>query len=128
MAQGAAQAIEDAGTLRAVIADYDNLSEALRIYEKQRAPRAQYVAKNTRVLQEWLHLYDGPARDQRDELMRHDNENNPILWGHTARKDWLFGHDARKLYNEGKLHIPELPPMPPAKASVYSRIPSQSKL
>lgn len=120
MAQGAAQAIEDAGTLRAALATYDNIPEALRVYERQRAPRAHYVAKNTRVLQEWLHLYAGPARYQRDEMMRHDNQRNPIFWAYTPRKDWLFGHDAEKLYKEEELQIPELPPMLPAEASVYS--------
>lgn len=120
MAQGAAQAIEDAGTLCAALATYDNIPEALRVYERQRAPRAEYVAKNTRVLQEWLHVYDGPARDERDEMMRHDNHKNPIFWGCTPRKDWLFGYDAGKLYKEEELQIPELPPMPPSEASVYS--------
>lgn len=96
---------------------YSALPEALKAYEAQRKPRAAYVAKNTRVLQEWLHLYDGPARDRRDEMMKHDNARNPILWGFSERKDWLFGHDAQKL--ESQASIPALPPMPPPEASVY---------
>jgi len=116
-AQGAAQATEDAGTLRAVLKAHEFLPEALKAYEVQRKPRAAYVAKNTRVLQEWLHLYDGPARDMRDELMKHNNASNPILWGFSERKDWLFGYDAQKL--EGHLDIPAVPPMPPLESSVY---------
>lgn len=116
-AQGAAQATEDAGTLRAVLRAYESLPEALNAYEAQRKPRAAYIAKNTRVLQEWLHLYDGPAKDMRDELMKHDSASNPILWGFSERKDWLFGYDAQKLDGQG--YIPDVPPMPPLEASVY---------
>lgn len=120
MAQGAAQATEDAGTLQAALARYNSIPEALRAYQRQRLPRAAYVARNTRVLQDWLHLYDGPARERRDELMQHDNEENPIFWACSERKDWLFGHDAQKLCEEGDVPVPKLPPLPPSEASVYS--------
>ncbi|KAF2174407.1 FAD/NAD(P)-binding domain-containing protein [Zopfia rhizophila CBS 207.26] len=118
LAQGAAQAIEDAGTLQASIAKYDSFSDALRAYERQRAPRAEYIVRNTRVLQEWLHLYDGPAREQRDELMRHDHPSNPIFWAYSPRMDWLFGYDAGVI-EEDPPSLPELPPFPPREASVY---------
>jgi salicylate hydroxylase len=51
-AQGAAQATEDAATLQASLGAYDSLQDALNAYQKQRLPRAAYVAKNTRILQE----------------------------------------------------------------------------
>lgn len=127
MAQGAAQATEDAGTLQAALRSTDDISKALKVYEKQRLPRAAYVAKNTRVLQEWLHLYDGPARDERDKTMRNDDENNPIFWGFTERKDWLFGHDAQKLYRDKELTIPKLPPWPSKEASVYTGMHEKSR-
>jgi salicylate hydroxylase len=120
MAQGAAQATEDAATLRAALKAYDNLKEALNAYEAQRKPRARYVAQNTRVLQEWLHLYDGPARDRRDELMKRDSAEDPIFWACSRRRDWLFGHNAEKLLNEDERTIPPLPPMPSQSASVYT--------
>jgi len=120
MAQGAAQATEDAATLRAALQTHDNLREALKAYEIQRKPRARYVAQNTRVLQEWLHLYDGPDREKRDEMMKHDDADNPIFWAFSGRKDWLFGHDAQQLLGEEERSIPPLPPMPSAGASVYS--------
>ncbi|RFU32337.1 hypothetical protein B7463_g3975, partial [Scytalidium lignicola] len=121
LAQGAAQAIEDAATIRAALATYDDLPQALEAYQKQRAPRAYYTAKNTRVLQEWLHLYDGPSRDRRDEMMRHDSESNPIFWGYTPRKDWLFGYDAGKMHTDEENQIPALPPCLPEEDSVYSK-------
>jgi salicylate hydroxylase len=127
MAQGAAQATEDAGTLRAALRSTDDISKALKMYEKQRLPRAAYVAKNTRVLQEWLHLYDGPARDERDQMMRNDDKNNPMFWGFTERKDWLFGHDAQKLYAEDEFAIPELPPWPSKEVSVYTGVHEKSR-
>ena len=116
MAQGAAQATEDAATLAATLRAYDSIPDALHAYEKQRKPRAAYVAKNTRVLQEWLHLYDGPERERRDEMAKHDDENNPFFWGYSERKDWLFGHDATVLAEQ---KIPSLPPLPSPEASVY---------
>ena len=120
MAQGAAQATEDAATLAAAISQHNDLLAALETYQRQRAPRATYIARNTRILQQWWHLYDGPARDERDEMMRHDNEQNPMLWGCSERKDWLFGHDARILLPEGVTpHVPSLPPWPSKEANVY---------
>ena len=120
MAQGAAQATEDAATLAVAIRSFDDMKEALHAYEKQRKPRATYVARNTRVLQEWLHLYDGPAREERDRMMRSDDARNPMFWGCSERKDWLFGHDASQL--ETEMAVPNLPPMPPDEARVYKEM------
>lgn len=116
MAQGAAQATEDAATLAAALRERETLQDALRVYQDLRRPRAAYVARNTRVLQEWLHLEDGPEQVRRDEMARHDNENNPFFWGCSERRDWLFGHDAGDLSEH---EIPSLPPYPDPKASVY---------
>ncbi|KAJ7681028.1 salicylate hydroxylase [Mycena polygramma] len=116
MAQGAAQATEDAATLAAALRAHEDIPTALNVYAAQRKPRAAYVAQNTRVLQEWLHLYDGSEQERRAELMKHDNSDNPIFWGFTDRRDWLFGHDATVLESQT---IPSLPPVPHREASVY---------
>ncbi|KAJ7169305.1 salicylate hydroxylase [Mycena crocata] len=121
LAQGAAQATEDAAALAAALRAHNSIAVALAAYEAQRKPRAAYVARNTRVLQEWLHLYDGPEQERRDELMRHDNADNPIFWAFSERKDWLFGHDATTLRMDP---IPNLPPMPAPQASVYRHRPA----
>lgn len=118
MAQGAAQATEDAACIASCLRSFDTVSEALVRYERLRKPRTTYIARNTRVLQEWLHLYDGPARDERDEMMKDDAESNPIYWGWTRRKDWLFEYDASSL-EEGNEEIPTLPPMPSDDVRVY---------
>lgn len=120
MAQGAAQATEDAATLAAALRQYgkDEIPKALDAYQAQRLPRAAYVARNTRVLQEWLHLYDGEETRRRRRLCDSDGTDNPFFWGCMERRDWLFGHDAAEL--AGSL-IPELPPLPTAGSSVYAR-------
>ncbi|OAP57114.1 hypothetical protein AYL99_09227 [Fonsecaea erecta] len=94
---------------------------ALKAYETQRLPRATHVAQNTRILQAWWHLYDGSERDRRDEMMRHDDLDNPILWANTERKDWLFGHEAGKLAaTEEDLRPPALAPLPSEDSRVYN--------
>ncbi|KAJ6518368.1 salicylate hydroxylase [Mycena vulgaris] len=118
MAQGAAQATEDAAALAAALREHSDIPSALVAYEAQRKPRAAYVARNTRILQDWLHLYDGPEQERRDALVRRDNADNPIFWGCSERKDWLFGHDARVL---SPTRMPKLPPLPHPEASVYKR-------
>lgn len=118
MAQGAAQATEDAAAIAAALRRCPTVPEALAMYERARKPRATYIARNTRVLQEWLHLYDGPSRDERDRLMARDSEQNPIFWGWSTRRDWLFRYDASNL-NAEHSEIPSLPRMPPDEARVY---------
>ncbi|KAK7002247.1 hypothetical protein R3P38DRAFT_3042149 [Favolaschia claudopus] len=117
LAQGAAQATEDAAALAAALRMYDDIPTALKAYEAQRKPRSAYIAYNTRVLQNWLHLYDGEEQRRRDELMKHDNSENPIFWGFSERKDWLFGHDSANLKLSQPIPLP--PSMPPTESSVY---------
>lgn len=116
-AQGAAQATEDAACIATCLRTYDSVPDALREYERIRKPRTTYIARNTRVLQEWLHVYDGPAKEERDDAMRNDDESNPIYWGWKERKDWLFTYDASDLTDQGR--IPSLPPMPKDRHRVY---------
>lgn len=117
MAQGAAQATEDAASLAAALREFgDDVPKALQEYQDQRLPRAAYVARNTRILQEWLHLHDGDETRKREDLCKSNGVGNPIFWGGIERRDWLFGHDATKL---GPERIPEFPPLPRAEARVY---------
>jgi salicylate hydroxylase len=119
LAQGAAQATEDAGTLRSCLSTYPSIPSALRAYEAQRKPRTENIIANTRIHQDWLHLYDGPVRDERDRLFLEGGKQNPIFWAYRPRKDWLFGSDAEVLLGEGERGVPELPPRPPKESSVY---------
>ncbi|GAW00934.1 hypothetical protein LENED_002493 [Lentinula edodes] len=159
LAQGAAQVMEDAAALRYALSYYLSspspsptslsscIPSALHLYQSLRAPRASYITSNTQILQEWLHLHDGPAQEARDGVMsRGDTEENPIFWASAVRRDWLFGWEvgaqARALgvsyakeggegeeeeereEGEGKrkgveMGIPKFPPLPPPEASVY---------
>ncbi|KAJ5736431.1 uncharacterized protein N7483_001556 [Penicillium malachiteum] len=97
LAQGAAQACEDAGTLSQVLSRYTDLSEALKQYESLRRPRASVIQSMTRQHQYILHIEDGDEQVQRDQVMKQDAPFNPVFWGFTERRHWLFSHDAEDL-------------------------------
>ncbi|CAK7240526.1 MAG: hypothetical protein STHCBS139747_001968 [Sporothrix thermara] len=101
LAQGAAQAFEDAAVLRQVLALDMDMKEALQKYEDIRMPRATLVQSKTREHQHILHVDDGEEQAVRDEKLMLDAEENPVFWGHTARRNWLFGHDAEVITKEG---------------------------
>ncbi|ETN46758.1 uncharacterized protein HMPREF1541_00947 [Cyphellophora europaea CBS 101466] len=123
LAQGAAQATEDAACLAACLSHFSSLGAALKQYQQQRKPRAAYIARNTRVLQEWWHVHDGPLKDKRDQLMGSTDEDNPMFWGCSKRRDWLFGHDASTIGEPRSVAdgIPDLPPEVKPEDSVYQR-------
>jgi salicylate hydroxylase len=85
LAQGAAQAFEDAAALAACLRDGDVPSALLR-YERVRLPRASKVQRESRGRPELNHLADGPEQVRRDaELAAMD----PL-----EHQSWLYEHDA----------------------------------
>jgi salicylate hydroxylase len=89
MAQGAAQAIEDAATLTACVSGTADVPEALRRYESLRLPRAsriQGLSANNKIR---FHLPDGPEQVERDERMASGSTD----WSISAVA-WIYGHDA----------------------------------
>ncbi|KAH6897068.1 salicylate hydroxylase [Thelonectria olida] len=101
LAQGAAQAFEDAATLRQCLALDVDLKAALAKYESVRVPRASLVQEKTREHQYILHIEDGEEQAVRDEQMQLNSEENPVFWGYEDRRKWLFSHDAEVLDTEG---------------------------
>ncbi|KIX92005.1 uncharacterized protein Z520_12276 [Fonsecaea multimorphosa CBS 102226] len=99
MAQGAAQATEDAAALAAALQDVQvsGLAAALKRYEEIRRPRASRIQASGRGLQKTYHLSEGKEQRERDKLIVQDTEENPIFWGSSERRNWLFAHDAAKL-------------------------------
>ena len=91
MAQGAAQAVEDAAALTACLANVGagDIAEALRRYEQVRLPRATRVQIMSRDNKTRFHLPDGPAQQERDRLMASGSTD----WSFSA-VSWLYGHDA----------------------------------
>jgi salicylate hydroxylase len=69
MAQGAAQAIEDAGVLAQCLATGADLGDALRHYEQLRLPRASRIQRLSYDNNVVYHLADGPEQRARDDAM-----------------------------------------------------------
>ena len=97
LGQGAAQAAEDAAALRLCLAREVDLSAPLTKYQDIRLPRASVVQSKTREHQYILHIGDGEEQVKRDRLMAAGEEDSPIFWGCSDRRDWLFGHDAEDI-------------------------------
>jgi len=91
MAQGAAQAIEDAATLAACLrpCNAHELPEALRHYETQRLARTAKIQSLSSANKARFHLPDGEAQRERDAQMQQGSTD----WSPQAVA-WLYGHDA----------------------------------
>jgi salicylate hydroxylase len=87
LAQGAAQAIEDASVLGEVLVRGQNIEAGLRAYQEKRLPRVTRVQKESRRQATIYHL-GGPAAFLRDAALRALGPEKML-----ARYDWLY--DAR---------------------------------
>ena len=101
MAQGAAQAIEDAATLAAVLAKTDDLVEGLRRYEALRLPRTAAIQSTAAGNKIRNHLPDGPGQQARDASMA--NGTAPWVIGASL---WVYQHDAFAAAETGALGLP----------------------
>ncbi|KAJ8070662.1 hypothetical protein OCU04_001033 [Sclerotinia nivalis] len=89
LAQGAAQAFEDAAVLGTLFAEISNISqipEVLSIYEKLRKPRTVELKKKTLAQKTMYGLHDGPHQEARD---RHLSLTTPV----EDLQKWLWGND-----------------------------------
>lgn len=84
LAQGAAQAIEDAVVLASELSDAPDIAAALRRYEATRAPRTARVQRAARGMDRIYHL-GGPARLARDLFMRAQSESAVL-----ERYSWIY--------------------------------------
>jgi salicylate hydroxylase len=84
LAQGAAQAIEDAAALGQSLASVDGIEPGLLAYEAARRARAGRVQRESRTQATLYHL-SGPAALARDLTMRAVGGRNLL-----ARYDWLY--------------------------------------
>lgn len=85
LAQGAAQAIEDAAALAAALGRTDDAAAALRAYEGERRARTARIQLAARRNGAIYHL-SGPARIARDLTLRRSAAH--LL----DRYDWIYGH------------------------------------
>jgi salicylate hydroxylase len=85
LAQGAAQAIEDASALGRILAQVQDIPAAVSMYSRDRVPRATRVQREALKLGR-IYQMSGPSAFARDATMR--------LLGTralTQRYDWLYG-------------------------------------
>ena len=85
LAQGAAQAIEDAGALGRVLAQAQDIPAALSMYSRDRVARATRVQREALKLGRIYHM-SGPLAFARDATMRLLGTRGLI-----ERYDWLYG-------------------------------------
>ncbi|PYH87412.1 FAD/NAD(P)-binding domain-containing protein [Aspergillus ellipticus CBS 707.79] len=95
VAQGAAQAIEDAGVLACVLSLTEDIDSALAVYERVRKERAEKIQKSAAVTRKALHLPDGEEQRKRDEAIRGPGKN-PDLWADHDWQDFMWGTDVMK--------------------------------
>ncbi len=89
MAQGAAQAIEDAVVLAGALSTIDDPHTALRRYEDLRRDRTAAVQLAARTNEQQFHLPDGSEQRARDERLGAQSGS-----GATHRNAWVFDYDA----------------------------------
>jgi salicylate hydroxylase len=85
LAQGAAQAIEDAGALARILAQVQDIPVAVSLYSRDRVARATRVQREAFKLGRLYHM-SGPFAFARDATMRLLGSR-----GLVQRYDWLYG-------------------------------------
>ncbi|PYI07409.1 FAD/NAD(P)-binding domain-containing protein [Aspergillus sclerotiicarbonarius CBS 121057] len=90
VAQGAAQAIEDAGVLACALSLTEDLDGALAVDERVRKDRAEKIQKSAAVTRKALHLPDGDEQRKRDEAIRGPGKN-PDRWADQDWQDFMWG-------------------------------------
>ncbi|KAJ5634575.1 Monooxygenase FAD-binding [Penicillium herquei] len=100
VAQGAAQAVEDAAALGVLLSNITSRHEiptALQVYEKSRKQRAETVQQSGSENRITLHLPDGPEQIARDKQFRAAaSGSNPDKWSDRETQKFLWGWDAEK--------------------------------
>ncbi|KAM3515973.1 hypothetical protein MY11210_000513 [Beauveria gryllotalpidicola] len=95
VAQGAANAMEDAAVLATALTCTSNIQLALKMYETIRKPRAEKIAASATATANTLHLPDGPEQIARDQGMMDPGAEkpNPDKWSNLEWQDLMWGVD-----------------------------------
>jgi salicylate hydroxylase len=96
VAQGAAQALEDAAALAVCLSGASNVPTALELYEQIRKERAERIQNCAAGMRTVLHLPEGPDQVKRDEAIRFAHARgtaHPDLWADRSFQDWVWGYD-----------------------------------
>ena len=109
LAQGAAQAIEDAAVLGEVLdmapdSLAETINKCLKIYENVRKERAETLVELAAASGRALHLGEGKAKEERDkEFARLKAEGKgavPDKWADADVQKMIYGHDCMKIARE----------------------------
>ena len=95
VAQGAAQALEDAAVLTVSLSLAADVPTALGVYETVRKSRAEAIQNSAATTRQALHLPDGPDQERRDEAIAGTGPN-PDLWVNHEWQDFMWGVDVMK--------------------------------
>jgi salicylate hydroxylase len=101
VAQGAAQAIEDAAVLTCALSLTVDVDLALQVYELVRKDRGELIQSSALETRRVLHLPDGPAQRERDEAFAASSKadaRNPDLWVDRSWQDFMWGECGLSLY------------------------------
>ena len=104
LAQGAAQAIEDAAVLAAVLDlcpddSGESVGKALRVYEMVRKERAEMLVELAAASGRALHLGDGEAKKERDRQFKEGKV--PDKWADADVQREIYGCDIVAVAEEG---------------------------
>lgn len=103
VAQGAAQAIEDAGVLTCALSLTEDISTALAVYEMVRKERAEKIQNSASVTRRALHLPDGDQQKKRDEAIQGSGKN-PDLWSDHDWQDFMWGKQLNAFFKLQSTH------------------------
>lgn len=101
LAQGAAQAIEDAGVLSVVLSklpdtNAESINTALKVYEALRKERAYTLVEMAAASGRALHLGEGAAKEERDKqfaALKEGKGKVPDKWADSDVMRMIYGHD-----------------------------------
>lgn len=112
VAQGAAQAIEDAGVLSLLLGRTSEIPIVFRLYTAIRKRRAELIQQSAVTTRQNLHLPDGKEQVKRDlqfgratcldtkaedgvetRTITGDEESNPDMWADKAWQAFMYGVD-----------------------------------
>jgi salicylate hydroxylase len=108
LAQGAAQAIEDAAVLAVCLlkcpnpSDPMSLNKSLRVYEKVRKERAETLVALASASGRALHLGQGKDKEERDRVFRESGGKAkvPDKWADAEVQRMIYGFDCEKSASE----------------------------
>jgi len=104
LAQGAAQAIEDAAVLGEVFAKLpdlqpESINKMLKVYEAVRKERAYMLVDLAAASGKALHLGSGEAQKERDRMFK-EGKTIPDKWADANVQKEIYGHDCMQVASD----------------------------